>query len=206
MKPVELFTLPIYEFKISLDLASKILSEISSQDNRENQTNTTIHPGGGSYYNIELFTILEDFIHQVKELYYNNEVNLVISECWGTKTAKFQKHHIHTHSNSIISGIVYLTDHPGATTEFYVKNEWCWTEELLKLGKSNKLMKTASVKPEIGKVILFPSNILHSTKPNLSAKERYTLSFNTFVSGKLGKPTTSLDITSLSVFSTQIKN
>lgn len=201
MNQIQLFTMPIYEFSIDKSLALQVLSEISKQENKTNQTNQTIHPNNGNYYNGELFDHLNDFVNQISDIHYNEEVKLVISECWGTKTTRFQKHHVHTHSNSIISGIVYLTDHPDATTEFYTKNEWCWTEDLLKIGKSNKLMKVASVKPAVGKVILFPSNILHSTRPNLSDKERYTLSFNTFISGRIGKHTTNLDINTTSVSS-----
>jgi uncharacterized protein (TIGR02466 family) len=138
-------------------------------------------------------------LSEVKSLQYAGDFDFVITECWATKTDKFQKHHAHIHPNSIISGIIYLTDHPDATTEFYLPNPWHWTDQFLKIGKENSKIQIASVKPTVGKIVFFPSNVQHSTKPNLNSVSRYTISFNTFISGNIGNPTTFLRVTPTSV-------
>ena len=47
-----------------------------------------------------------------------------------------------------------------------------------------------------GKLILFPSSILHMVQPHNSFTNRYTISFNAFPSGKIGNMNflTGLDI------------
>ena len=42
-------------------------------------------------------------------------------------------------------------------------------------------------KPVSGKLVLFPSHVKHKVLPLTSNEDRYTISFNTFVSGVLGE-------------------
>jgi len=41
-------------------------------------------------------------------------------------------------------------------------------------------------KPVAGKLVLFPSHVKHKVLPLTSNENRYTISFNTFISGVLG--------------------
>ncbi len=196
---INLFSFPIYEFLLPDEkLVEKLVDQITLLDNSQNVLNTTIRNSDKqlnySFYNDELFSYINEGLSEIKSLHYEGDFNFVITECWGTKTNKFQKHHIHTHPNSIVSGIVYLTDHSEATTEFYLPNPWNWTDQFLKISKEQSRTKVASVSPKLGKVVFFPSNLQHSTKPNLANLPRYTISFNTFISGTIGNPTTLLKI------------
>lgn len=109
---------------------------------------------------------------------------------WVNKTTKFKFHHKHSHPNSIISGILYLNTAEGmGKTKFYFPNPWWhfqnmwgwWLDE-----QGQTVEYEYEIIPEPGKLIVFPSHIKHSTTPNLSEEDRYTISFNAFVSGEIG--------------------
>jgi len=204
VKSINLFSFSIYEsFIPDQQLIEKLIDEIKSLSKSNNSLNTIIRGSDKSlnysFYNKDLFSYFNKGLSEVKSLQYQGDFDFVITECWATKTDKFQKHHVHTHPNSIISGIIYLTDHPEATTEFYLSNPWHWTDQFLRIGKENSRMHIASIEPSVGKIVFFPSNLQHSTKPNLSSASRYTISFNTFISGNIGDPSTLLKVDSVSV-------
>lgn len=204
LKSTNLFSFPIYELTITdQTLIENLLQEVKLMDRSYSTLNTMIRNTDKSlnysFYNKDLFAYLNKGLAEVKSLQYDGDFDFVITECWATKTDKYQKHHSHTHPNSIISGIIYLTDHPDATTEFYLQNPWHWTDQFLKIGKGQSKISIASITPEMGRVVFFPSNLQHSTKPNLNTKSRYTISFNTFISGNIGKQATLLNISPVSV-------
>jgi uncharacterized protein (TIGR02466 family) len=204
LKSTNLFSFPIYELTITdQTLIENLLQEVKLMDRSHSTLNTMIRNTDKSlnysFYNKDLFAYLNKGLAEVKSLQYDGDFDFVITECWATKTDKYQKHHSHTHPNSIISGIIYLTDHPDATTEFYLQNPWHWTDQFLKIGKGQSKISIASITPEMGRVVFFPSNLQHSTKPNLNTKSRYTISFNTFISGNIGKQATLLNISPVSV-------
>ena len=67
------------------------------------------------------------------------------------------------------SGILYLTDH-GNTTFFS--------------GNPSSFDNDFSVDPEVGKVVLFPSTLVHSATDNASEHERIVVAFNLLISTK----------------------
>lgn len=196
----------IHEFSLSQHLIPVVLEElknIKTSDNTLNQIKRLDEDFNYSYYHKELFEEVSSAFDQVKNKYYHDSLQLEITECWATVTGKFRKHHYHNHPNSIVSAVLYLTDHPESTTNFYVKNHWCWTEDVLTIGKNTQLHNIIKVTPEVGKLVIFPSNLFHNTTANNSNKVRYTLSFNTFISGQFGVPSSHLSIKPLSVKDTR---
>jgi uncharacterized protein (TIGR02466 family) len=195
-------TAPVYEFNINKELVSTLILDISQIKSNYNGTNILKHVTDAelnySYYNAELFALLEGFLAEIAKDNYEEHVKLSITECWGVISNKFQRHHRHSHPNSILSGIIYLTDSE-AETEFYLDNPWTWANSVLMMAKEGSNKVLVKVKPVAGKVIVFPSNIEHGTAANLSNDKRITISFNTYPSCILGKKSTYLDITSKSV-------
>ena len=205
VKTNNLFSFPVYEMFITdIDLLNTIQNDIKLLDVKQNQTNSTLRSKDPdlnfSFYNKELFSWIQKGLDHIKHKNYNESLEFKITECWATKTGKFQKHHVHTHPNSIISGILYLTDHPEAGTQFFTPNPWHWTDSFIKIGKEGKNTDiTATVSPEKGKIVFFPSNLQHTTLPNLTSSTRYSIAFNTFISGTLGTPSTLLKLNTVSV-------
>ena len=121
-----------------------------------------------------------------------------ISSSWGNRTGGHSIHGAHSHPNSFISGIFYLTD-SSAKTVFFCNNHWTGDNDPLKptnLSNIVQMMFPGSehniiqhFQPSIaGNLILFPSSLIHAvTQTEHHAENRYTMSFNSFPCGKIGR-------------------
>lgn len=89
--------------------------------------------------------------------YHNNSCDVKLVDAWGNKILPGSHVMTHDHGNVEISGILYLQN--GGEETFF-------TDMRLK------------IKPEVGKFLLFDSNLYHGVGSNLSNKTRYTISFN----------------------------
>jgi uncharacterized protein (TIGR02466 family) len=192
MKINNLLSIPIYEFQCDEKLTEEIYNQsVLSKftDNISNKISDREH-----CYNAKLFEWFDQCIDQVSKLYFVDEISLPIITCWVNKSSKLEKHHVHNHPNSVLSGIFYLTTHDKAETVFYYKNPY------FEMGENNIILASkdlgkdftdrsttiiGKVAPLKGKLILFPSSLVHGTRPNTDSHARYTISFNTFFSGKI---------------------
>jgi len=171
----------IYDFFIDLSIIEEVKQQalklplINNSLNKVCYVNEKIQ----CFFNERLFDRIDECLACIREENYISEVDLVITESWVTHTMNYQKHHKHHHTNSIVSGILYLTDHPKATTNFYYKNPYGFVEEYLPHLKPEKREIVDRVSPVPGKLILFPSNIKHDTSTTINSKEpRMTFCFN----------------------------
>jgi len=121
---------------------------------------------------------LEDF----GALLFGEKLPWTIKEMWTNILEPGGHQIIHTHSNSFISGVIYLTDsHPSVRTVFHRS-----------IGGNNFIFRHAGPKAEMGPfnadkwaapeagpgdMILFPSYLLHEVPLNKGAR-RMTLAFN----------------------------
>jgi hypothetical protein len=195
-----------YEFEIpDLNLIPEILNQIKSLEKCKNITTTNNmlrvedKDFNYSYYNETLFSWFSGCIQQIVSLEFKDTITLEITECWATRTDRFQRHHVHTHPNSIVSGILYLQGDETTTTNFYYPNIWAWTSPVLNIIKPENDTLVYSIKPEPGKLVLFPSNIKHGTSSNTINLPRYTIAFNTFMKGSIGKQSSYLCIDPVTV-------
>lgn len=114
--------------------------------------------------------------------------NLYVTQSWVNKNSKGTQHSSHTHPNSFISGILYLTDDPTPTVfsqrfnHMFPLDMPCVEENAY-----NQRFRKYEIRPERkGQIILFPSSVEHFVPSNLSNEERMTLSFNTWARGSAG--------------------
>lgn len=189
---------PIYEFWGDKELAKVCCQELRSCSKTGNMLNTTItnQPDltkPANYWNDDVVSWFNGVINVVKNEMFDPSLTMVITECWGNRTDRFQRHHAHTHRNSILSGIWYLTDSTGATTDFTYPNPWGFMQDFMPVLKQDKLVLRKSIVPEVGKLIIFPSNLRHSTSPNTTNDPRFSIAFNAFFDGKIGNQRTSLE-------------
>jgi hypothetical protein len=189
MKKIDAISIPFYEFHGGRELAEEVLSDIKTKKFTLDPT-----PGSGyiytDYYYEKLFNFFENSIKSVKNLYYTDTVDFPIVDCWVNeyKTMNRIKHHYH--SNSVICGIYYLTEHEkNYSTVFDANNPWTYHSSdnsftHLNIVK-NDIPLSGEIIPEVGKLILFPACLMHymntiSPKDNIL---RYTIAFNTFPEG-----------------------
>jgi len=199
MKKVDILSPYIYEFALNNDaLVNTLLNDIKNYHQTHNIFNSMYSADDPdlnfSFYNEELFNQLNQYLDEIcRSQFQHDSVKLEITECWANETTKYQNQRPHIHPNSVISGIVYLTDHPKCTTRFIGNNPYNWTDPGLRLPVKSETIKSEVV-PEVGKVIFFPSNVVHDTAPNLYSETRYTIAFNTFIKGSVGRRSAFLNV------------
>ena len=120
--------------------------------------------------------------------------SLKITQSWANASSFEQAHHAHIHPNSILSGIIYLTESDGPTV-FGFNNDLFFMcddqiDQRIKISyepKESVTLYEHKVVP--GDMILFPSNYRHNTGPHMlnDGSNRITISFNVFPSGKIGR-------------------
>lgn len=179
----------IFEFRSPADLHEEALENLKNIKFFQNKQNFISYREGDNNPNLDLRKLKEfDRLHKwfaecieqaAEDLKIDKKFKIIHS--WGNKSEKGQSHHGHAHPYSVISGTYYLTtSKEGGETWFqYPATKWAQ----LFLSYDQYLYKV--VRPEAGKLILFPSNIYHGVDPNKDEATRYTISFDTFIEGRV---------------------
>ena len=179
----------IFEFRSAEGICENAFEALKKINFFQNKKNFISYNMSDENPNLDLRKVKEFkelhewFLECVKEAAKDLKINKTfkIIHSWANKSEKGQSHHPHAHPYSIISGTYYLTTNKeGGETWFqYPATKW----SQLFLFYDQHLFKT--IKPEAGKLILFPSNIYHGVEPNKDDSPRYTISFDTFIEGKV---------------------
>ena len=190
-----------YNFECNKDLIDNVLSLIKKEkyvkvDPKKNLSshslNSTLHK---QKEYAELIDWIYKCINELKEDLKLQCERFTITQCWSNCAEFGQKHPEHLHPNSFLSGILYLNN-SDAKTLFAGENMWNYfkrTDRVMKISPEfNQELTLIHYEDCVaGKLILFPSNVIHMVKPNNSSNlypvpNRYTISFNAFPSGKIG--------------------
>lgn len=111
-------------------------------------------------------------------------VSLQVTQSWLNFNDYASAHHTHTHVNSIVSGVIYLTPNP-APLVVYRKHDYFPIRPMITImTEYNNPMKVIEVKQ--GDIVLFPSQTPHGVERNQTNRTRTSLAFNTFYKGVLG--------------------
>jgi len=126
---------------------------------------------------------IDDFASQV----LSSTDKLVITQSWLNKNNSGEYHHLHSHPNSIISGVWYPSiDRSLPPIQFHNDRKHQVTMSVRDGGFNNFNSQHFSIPMDEGELVIFPSYLSHCVPPNLSKTERVSLSFNTWIKGSLG--------------------
>ena len=195
MKKINVLPQTFYEFECDESLVNEVLTLAKEEQytiqrygdpaSNSKSVNNLLHKE--KRYS-KLIDWINKCINEVKEDLKFQCEKFTITQCWLNSAEYGQNHHKHLHPNSFLSGIFYVND-SDSNTIFFGDNSWNHRKDVIKITPTENpdleiIHEESSVE---GKLILFPSNISHSVLPSCSfSNTRYTLSFNTFPSGKIG--------------------
>lgn len=140
---------------------------------------------------------IDVYIHQVLQI--QDDLDFYITCSWVTLHEHGDFSPTHMHTNSILSGTVYINIPKDDESLFQFQAP----DSHKVLGFINADIKeynfwnstTCSIQPQTGTIILFPSSLTHGTTSMTSTNEnRYCLAFNVFVKGKIGNNINRLDL------------
>ena len=184
---LNLFGIPIYIGKIKLK-QEDINCVINSEYERVHVDNGFRTKDNYLLNNKNLKNLKEKIHNELNNFVYNqlkikNNYKFTMLNSWGMKHVKNDWAQSHYHSNSFISGVVYLKTNKNSGHFIFNKNSsWnnifsnCLKFEYVEYTQENS--DQWFILPEEGNIILFPSFLEHSVSQNKSDEDRYCCSFN----------------------------
>jgi uncharacterized protein (TIGR02466 family) len=128
-------------------------------------------------------------------LQYASAVYPVMTSSWLVKSLPNQESSWHIHTNSIFSGVLYLTDEPNSgdiTFKEELNMILPFTPPIDNENLYNR--RFFSIKPQKGLLVMFPSTLTHKVGKNCSDEIRISIAFNYFLKGKFIDKTATLEI------------
>ena len=189
-----IFPCPVYIVKRDTNISPKEEKEIGEIvkegmfKNVGNFTSNNSYIFNGKLKEIKQFCE-EQLNRYVKEIINpREELDFYITQSWLNITKPNEHHHEHSHANSIVSGVFYISTEEDDKITFLdpsakVKGRIEFEQESF-----NPFNSPGCFFPSItNELVLFPSWLDHKVDINKKAtKDRISISFNTFVRGNLG--------------------
>lgn len=165
--------------RISDSLLSHIESKILSNKTYSNQSGETLQ----HTREIKLPSLNEILLPFIEDLGYElfgEHKRWFISQMWGNIMSKGGYQHRHSHSNSFISGVVYIKLPEGSSTTRFHRRE---VGDHFHFSNSGKITEYNNQSIELGGIVegdilLFPSYLIHDVPTNNSIENRITIAFN----------------------------
>ncbi len=155
--------------------------------------------------------ILEDIKDLKKEIELHNEryvrhfldvknnIDFYMTNSWSNKHGHKERSQVHYHGNSLISGVYYPILPKDSGDIMFHKSEtytnlFHHTIRFEFNEPNNVNSENYIVNLKEGSIVLFPSHLNHSVLENKTNEDRYSIAFNFFVKGKLGKEEYQLEL------------
>lgn len=186
------FATPVYKSDNLYSLTKEQLDYLSKLQ--------TIKNKGGNYLTTRKDIMddesMKDFKHWcllnvtafAKSLGASDKTSFYITQSWMNKNPPHSYHHTHMHPNSIFSAVFYV-EGVNSPTYFYRYDDRSSFGNFTFYDKHKGNPFTANkvgVLNEPGRLILFPSSLVHDVDINKGNSNRKTISFNTFIKGEFG--------------------
>ena len=190
------FPTPVYIVKRDTNLSPKeekevrkIIEKEGMKKNAGNSQSNNSYIFNGKLKNIKQFCEEQLNIYVKEVINPKEELDFYITQSWLNVTKPGEYHHQHSHQNSIISGVFYISTEED--DKITVTDPNAKLKELIKFEKKEfNIWNSGSwFFPSVtNELMLFPSWLDHSVERNRKATtDRISISFNTFVKGTLGK-------------------
>ncbi len=134
-----------------------------------------------------LRTFIMEHVEQFarKVITVNAQVKFRITQSWINFTKPGQSHHRHFHTNSLVSGVLYISTIKEIDRIYFFRTPPAG----ISVGNKEQNWYTADswfFSVGTGDLILFPSSLTHGVEETTGKHIRVSLSFNTFVEGEIG--------------------
>ena len=189
-----IFPCPIYRTKREPALLPKEEKEIKEIFDKGIYSNMYNSSTEDTYIFNSKLKNLKHFCEEHIKLYVNkiispkNKLEFYITQSWLNISKPGESHHSHSHPNSIISGAFYIATEE--TDEITFSDPNFRVKEILALEQKEYNIwnsGTCSFSVNNNELVLFPSWLHHGVEANEKATtNRISLSFNTFIRGKIG--------------------
>lgn len=198
---LDLFPIPLYKSKITpIDVITytKITNFEWEDPGYDDVPATHKETAERHLLNLPYFEKLKKEIQQHIDFYVFEILGVSKNQMWEITTSWINQsaprnyHSNHWHSNSMVSGVLYLAANPNTGAICFNKerghsNLWGDTICIDFEKDTNYNVESIGVCPEVHDILIFPSILNHSVLLNQSNIDRYSLAFNVFPRGVFGQ-------------------
>ena len=182
----QLFAVPLYETQFPVK--SSILEFVKSQ---EYVRYAYSYMSEGNVLACDEMKEVRDFITaQVEHYFYNicgmdYDVKPELTSSWANIHIQNDWTLRHSHPNSIISGVWYLSTSEETGSLLIHREDGLFGNQIDFNRRENNYFNSEPVylRPDVGTLYLFPSTLKHSVDANLDTNERISLAFNYMMRG-----------------------
>ena len=187
-----LFPEPVYCSELDRALTKKELETIAKYKKETNSNAGNITSSENYVLENKALNNLKKDLHTKVMDYFDKVIctdNLItpyITQSWINYTKSDQFHHKHTHSNSLVSGIFYVSADKKVDSITFSN---AYLDEKIKLNATKyNMFNSLSCKflVETGNILLFRSFLVHGVGKKKGNNIRISLSFNVFIKGTVG--------------------
>lgn len=187
-----LFAIPLFhsnEYKISIR-EKNFLIELCQTDTL-NEGNNKSSSNKYILNHSELTNLKKYFDSKIEEytrkyLKISNNTQFYITQSWVNETPQGTSHHVHSHPNSILSAVYFLTESLSPIN--FRREATLFSSFQFEVDEYNNLNSESWEMPDVkNSLYLFPSTLKHLVPLNNNKEIRYTISFNVFAKGIIGK-------------------
>ena len=185
-----IFATPIYKFHLNREFTLKELEFIVNLPRKSNIGNLTtkntyvLESEPLSKIKSELMFAIHTYMDNVLKISPNQKP--YITQSWLNFTDRGEYHHKHNHTNSIISGVLYINADPENDRISFVKEQYQQIKPNILAYNEYNCDKT-NFDVSIGTLLLFPSSLNHMVETKIGENSRISLSFNVFLKGNIGE-------------------
>jgi uncharacterized protein (TIGR02466 family) len=188
---IPIFSTPIYITKLDRPFSQEEMLFVNKTKNKTQKNESNVSSIDSYILNNQIFNKIKNEITLHLNNYLNEVINpkenlqLYITQSWLNYTETNQHHHKHQHPNSLISGVLYIScDEQFDKIKFFNTDYKTIKPEIKEWNIWNSETWWFHVKT--GDIILFPSSLSHMVEAKEGNNTRISLSFNTFIKGKIG--------------------
>ena len=186
-----LFATPLYMNSLDRGITLKEKNLINSFKDKTVLNISNYHTQESYVLNKTGFKDLRKFIQECCDDYLekvispSDQFKLNITQSWLNYANKNEYHQEHCHSNSYVSGVLYLNAKEEHDAIQFIDRSYKFLNPNIKhYNVWNSKTRTLNVKT--GMLVMFPSHLYHAVKINKNSYTRISLAFNTFLKGTIG--------------------
>lgn len=184
------FSTPLYINPIPSNIIDPLKIHLNQEDIETNSGDPS-HFGSHSkdtyllnnpkYSNLKNY-VLEESTAYADEVLNYDYIDYKLTQSWISIKNPNEEHFPHTHSNSLVSGVIFYEEPTPDTPSLFFDRDDKYTKTLLahkhKKSYNNLFPQTLEIPYKNNLLILFPSYQLHAVEINKSNQIRKSLSFN----------------------------
>jgi uncharacterized protein (TIGR02466 family) len=190
-----LFSTPVVSFEMNRDFTEEELDSILSHSENARPglmgNRTTV---GRNVLDDPELSDIRKFVDESLEWYVDNiqkpkdKFEVYLTQSFVNLISNGQGHHVHTHPNSYVSGVLYIqANQDNDSITFLGEAAACPKFFSLPADDFNVFNSNRWSMPVwTGRLLIFPSNIPHQVNLVNNSYERISIAFNTFIRGQIG--------------------